>query len=476
MLPYTDSQIRTNMKLYGNDIFSDKIFYHIYPLGMGNCPKENNFTQSAGNFFEILETDLDRIRRLGCNAIYLGPIFESTRHGYDTLDYYHIDRRLGNNESFKKFCDTAHEMGFAIVLDAVFNHTGRDFFAFRDLIAKGQDSQYRDWYQGLNFSSRSNYGDSFDYDGWAGCKDLVKLNLRNRDVRNHILGAVSFWMDFFKIDGLRLDAADVMDKDFFEELGKFCRERKNDFWLMGEVVHGDYNEWCNPKRIDSVTNYQLYKAIFSSVDSRNFFELSYNLNRESGNDGGMYRYAPLYNFLDNHDINRVASEIQNPEKELYMIYGLLFSIPGIPSIYYGSEFALKGTRTQYGDQDLRPSIPPFTDFPEHLKQPFDVSFLSNAISVFSEIRKNSPSLQKGSYRELHVENQIFAFERIYEENEINERIVIICSTKSDPCSLNLDFIPEGTYTELISGTEHSLYGLKNFKLNPFDIVLLKAAR
>lgn len=457
------------MEFFTKNIFADKIFYHVYPLGLGNCPKNNDYHQEAGNFFEIFAGDLDRIRKLGCNAIYFGPIFESCRHGYDTLDYYYVDRRLGNNQKFKNFCQIAHEKGFSIVLDGVFNHTGREFFAFKDLQNNGRNSQYKDWYLNLNFDHQSNYGDCFDYDGWAGCKDLVKLNLLNNDVQNHIFGAVKFWIEEFKIDGLRLDAADVIDGLFLEKLGSFCRNLKNDFWLMGEVVHGDYNEWCNAKKIDSVTNYQLYSALYSSVDNSNFYELSFNLNREFGTKEGLYKYAPLYNFLDNHDVNRVASVIKNPEKQLYMIYALLFAVPGIPSIYYGSEYGLFGKRGQWDDYELRPSLPPFSETPDFLKPSQDFSFLSEAISCFAELRKNSAALKYGNYIEEFISNQQFVFSRNYKD----EQVLIICNSDEKKVFVKLNVPSDSEYEDMLSHEKYSGDFLKNFATGSCDVRFLK---
>lgn len=456
------------MQLFTKNIFADKIFYHVYPLGLGGCQQNNDFCQPAGNFFEIFSGELERIKTLGCNAIYFGPIFESSRHGYDTIDYYYIDRRIGNNQKFKDFCKFAHENGFAIVVDGVFNHTGRDFFAFKDIQKNGMNSIYKDWYSNLNFERNSNYGDNFDYDGWAGCKDLVKLNLSNQDVQNHIFGAVKFWMKEFGIDGIRLDAADVIDGKFLENLGTFCRSLREDFWLMGEVVHGDYNKWCNPKKIDSVTNYQLYSAIFSSVDKGNFYELSYNLNREFGKENGLYKYAPLYNFLDNHDVNRVASEIQNPQKHLYLIYGLLFAIPGIPSIYYGSEFAIKGKRGNFDDFKLRPSLPPFSSMPDFAKPDFDASFLQEAIRQFAEIRKNSNALKYGSYREEKISNRQFVFSRNYD----GEEILVVCNSDNKESIINLNLPQSEIYEDLKSHKIYSVSELKNFTIAPLDIRFL----
>ncbi len=277
-----------------NGLFIEKTFYHIYPLGMADCPKRNDFNCPAGTVFETLTQDLDRLVNMEISALYIGPIFESTAHGYDTLDYFYVDRRLGNNEKFKSFTNECHKRGISVVLDAVFNHTGRDFFAFKDLIHHGANSEYKDWYLNVNFNSRSCFGDCFDYDGWAGCKDLVKLNVDNPKVRDYLFSAVDMWMSEFQIDGLRLDAADVLSKSFMDSLSSFCKSKNPNFWLMGEVVHGDYNQWVRPGRLDSVTNYQIYKSLWSALNDKNMHELAYNLNREFGvnNQGMGYGYNP----------------------------------------------------------------------------------------------------------------------------------------------------------------------------------------
>lgn len=475
------------MSFYKNEIFADKFFYHIYPLGLSNAPRNNNFSQPAGNVFEVLESDLDRIKNLGVNALYIGPLFESTKHGYDTIDYYYVDRRLGNNEKFKNFCKIAHEKGFSIVLDAVFNHTGRDFFAFRDLIQNGKNSQYKDWFMNINFDRKSFFGDNFDYDGWAGCMDLVKLNLKNTDVQNHIFGAVNFWLEEFNIDGLRLDAADVMDKAFLDKLGSFCKSKKADFWLMGEVVHGDYNDWTRAGRIDSVTNYQIYNSLWASVNEHNFFDLSYNLNREFSSEKGLYRYAPLYTFLDNHDVNRLGSVLKNPQRQLYMIYGLMFAIPGIPSVYYGSEFGLKGVRNNEGDYQLRPSLPPFNPVPDFARPDFDSRFLPEAIRCFAQVRKASKALQIGDYKEVFVSNKQFVFARNYVSlNGEKESVLIFCNCDSVDAefALNDDLLRQNVYSlngntnelhcvDLLSGKEVNGNNIKYLKISPFDIKMYK---
>lgn len=429
---------------------SDTVFYHIYPLGMDGCPVKNDFSCPAGNTFEKFTTHLDKIKALGCNALYIGPLFESTGHGYDTVDYYHVDRRLGNNQKFKDFCNSAHNKGFKIILDAVLNHTGRDFFAFKDIQNYGRDSKYKNWYKNLNFDRKSCYGDDFDYDGWAGCMDLVKLNVDDPEVRNHLFGAVKFWHDEFGIDGLRLDAADVLSPSFLDALRIFCDSFDPDFWLMGEVVHGNYNNWAHSGRLDSVTNYEVYKGLWSSFNSLNFFEIAYSLNRQFGVNG-LYKSIPLYNFVDNHDVNRIASTLTDL-RWLFPLYGLLFTIPGIPSIYYGSEAGIQGKRNEYDDRNLRP----YWDFntqntPDFAKPAVNSEELKNAIHKFSKIRSSYDALKKGNYTELAVSNRQFAFMREF----YGQQVIVAVNSEFTPTPISLNKAPSGIWEDVLNGNTYT---------------------
>lgn len=449
-------------------LFSDKVFYHIYALGLGGCSKQNDFSSAAGTFFERLSCDLDRIKSLGCNAILIGPVFESTAHGYDTLDYFYIDRRLGNNERFAHFCRLCHQKGFSIVLDAVFNHTGRHFFAFKDIQQNGANSRYKDWYTNLTFGRQSNYGDPFDYDGWAGCKDLVKLNTNNPEVRAYLFSAVEMWIKTFDIDGLRLDAADVLSKSFLSALADFCKGLKADFWLMGEVVHGNYTEWTQGAKLDSVTNYQLYKALWSSLNEHNMHELSYNVNREFGTEG-LYTDSALYTFVDNHDVNRAGSVLKNPREHLCLLYALLFSLPGIPSVYYGSEYGIKGERGRWDDYDLRPTLSPFAEIDPRLRQDFDTGFLSRFIARVAKIRLEHTALQNGTWSLEYVSGGQCAFWR----KSTAQEILVLVNADFCKAEVHLEKIPQGTYTDLLGGSVYSPADFKKCVLEPCSVLLLE---
>lgn len=422
----------------------DSVFYHIYPLGLCGAPERNDFTSPPQGRLEQVHAWIPHLHDLGINAVYIGPLFESTSHGYDTADYYHIDRRLGDRATLTRLVAELHANGMRVILDAVFNHVGRDFWAFRDLLRNGANSPYVGWFHGLDFAGRNKHGDPFTYDTWEGHEELVKLNLRNHDARQHLLEAARHWIQDYDIDGLRLDAAEVMDLDFQKELARFTHTLRPDFWLMGEVVYSDYRRWANPETLDSVTNYQCYKGLLSGLNSKNYFEIAHTLDREFGANG-LYRGLPLYNFVDNHDVNRAASMLNDP-MHLYPLYALLFTMPGVPSIYYGSEVGIEGRRTPHSDAPLRPQLDP-----SGLRQKAAHSNLLATIRKLIQIRKDSPALRRGSYRQLHVSHEQFAFVR----ELAGETVIVLLNASGNSVSLELpiDLADGSPLVDLLNGRQ-----------------------
>ena len=378
------------------------IFYHIYPLGFCGAPFENVQQEQEENRIQKVIEWIPHFKALGINAIYLGPVFESRTHGYDTTDYRQIDKRLGSNKDFKVVCRKLHEADIKVVLDGVFNHVGRDFFAFKDLQKNGMASRYKDWFQNVNFGGSSPMGDSFYYEAWEGHYELVKLNLQSEEVRQYLLQAIGEWIDEFEIDGLRLDVAYCLDENFLRALRQFVDGKKEDFWLMGEIIHGDYSRLIKPDLLESTTNYECYKGIYSSHNERNYFEINYSLNRLFG-QGGLYQGFDLYNFVDNHDVERLAS-ILKEKKHIENVYTLLFTIPGIPSIYYGSEWGLEGKKDKGSDKGLRPEL----DLLEMLK--LDQKLVMH-IYELSTIKKKYKALTEGMYEQIIVKNEQLLFAR-----------------------------------------------------------------
>lgn len=415
------------------------IFYHIYPLGLCNAPSHANISNQPIERLNKLSAWVPYIKNLGCSALYLGPLFESSNHGYDTADYYNVDKRLGTNQTLKNLSLQLHQEGIKLVLDGVFNHVGRDFWAFRDLQVNGAASRFKDWFSGIDFNRKSPYGDNFMYDCWSGHYNLVKLNLQNEEVKSHIFGAISMWMDDFGIDGLRLDVAEVMDKGFLAELTDFCKKKNPDFWLMGEMIHGDYNQLANDRMLDSTTNYEAYKGLYSSHNEANYFEIAYTFNRQFG-EYGIYKSLFLYNFVDNHDVTRLASMLQN-EAHLFTTYALLFGMPGIPSIYYGSENAQKGLKKGSDDSILRPSL---EILPNHLQAP-----IFSFIQKLAAIRHSNTALKIGKYKQLYLTHQQFAFLRY---TDIESTIVAVNSTSTSvSIKIQINLPDETLMKDLLSG-------------------------
>lgn len=401
--------------------------YHIYPFGFCGCEqyRKDSSETPAPRIKKVIDW-IPHIKSLNMNAIYFGPIFESVEHGYDTIDYFKIDRRLGTNQDFKEVCKALHENGIRVILDGVFNHVGRDHFAFADLQKNGQSSQYKDWFSGVNFGGRSPEGDNFSYDGWNGYYNLVKLNLHNKNVEDHLLSAAKMWIDGFDIDGIRFDAADCLTDSFIKSICRYTRSIKRDFWLMGEIIHGDSRRWANPEMFDSVTNYPCYKGLYSSHNDRNYFEIAHSIEYQLGQYGQLY----LYNFLDNHDVSRLTSILKNPE-HANCCYTLMYMMFGVPSVYYGSEFGIAGTKGQGHDADkpVRPNIT------EHNVIAGNAELMSH-ISKLGAIRMKYPVVQTGSYSKVALSNQTFLFKREKDGKQIFAALNISDSTHTFNIQVN----------------------------------------
>ena len=431
---------------------NESVFYQIYPLGFCGAPFEND-----GNLQPRILKVLDwteHMKKLGINAIYFSPIFESDTHGYNTRDYQLLDKRLGTNEDFKKVCDTLHKEGIKVVLDGVFNHAGRGFFAFQDVLKNREASRYVNWFARIDFNGNSGYNDGLWYEGWEGNYDLVKLNLRNEEVIQYLLDSVKMWIDEFGIDGIRLDVAYCLDHDFVRRLRSFCDSYKEEFFLVGELLHGDYTQMVNDSMLHSCTNYECYKGLHSSFNSMNMFEINHSLLRQFGPENWtIYRGKHLLSFVDNHDVSRVAS-ILNKEEHLPLIYGMLFGMPGIPCVYYGSEWGAKGDKSQ-GDPSLRLSY----EKPEWNE-------LTELISKLAVIKKESKALNYGDFRSVLLTNEQCIFERKTDE----ERILVAINASGNPFSAHFD-AGCGTAVEMISGETHDFGG--GSELPPYSVAFWK---
>ena len=381
--------------------YDEAIFYHIYPLGMTGAPRENGYGEPVHRLNELLPW-IEHIKGLGCNGIYIGPLFESVGHGYETTDYRKLDSRLGTNEDLKNFVAKCHELGIRVILDGVFNHTGRDFFAFKDLQVNRENSPYKDWYCNVNFWGNNSYNDGFSYENWGGFDLLVKLNQWNPAVRDYICDVIRFWVREFDIDGIRLDAADVLDFEYMKAIRCVANEVKPDFWLMGEVIHGNYSRWANDETLHSVTNYMLHKALFSGHNDHNYFEIAHTIKYVSGMVGNNLK---LYSFVDNHDVERIYTKLRKKE-HFYPVHVMLYTLPGVPSVYYGSEFGIEGKKEKGNDYLLRPQLN-YEDY----KDAIEINPYANFIAKLGKIRQEIPALCYGDYQELLLQTTYFAYAR-----------------------------------------------------------------
>ncbi len=432
----------------------ESVFYQIYPLGFCGAPFENDGV-CEHRILKVIDW-IPHMTKLGINAIYFSPVFESDTHGYNTRDFSKIDVRLGTNEDFAKVCKALHENGIKVVLDGVFNHVGRGFWAFRDVLEKREASPYVSWFQRIDFGGNSNYNDGLWYEGWEGNYDLVKLNLWNNDVVEHIFSCIKGWVDEFDIDGLRLDVAYCLSDDFCRRLRGFTDGLKEDFFLVGEMLHGDYNRLMNAG-LHATTNYECYKGLFSSLNSYNLFEIVHSLLRQFGPENWtLYKGKHLLSFADNHDVTRVAS-ILNNKCHIPVIYGLVFGMPGIPCVYYGSEWGTEA-RKEEGDPALRACF----DQPEWNE-------LTDFISKLAKAKTGSEALNYGDFRSIVLTNRQCIFQRCSE----HERVLVAINADENPYTAHFD-AGCGMAVDLIDGSNHDFGG--GSVLEPYSVHFWKCER
>ena len=432
----------------------ESVFYQIYPLGFCGAPFENDGNLEH-RILKVLDWS-DHIKNLGANAVYFSPVFESDTHGYNTRDYKTIDCRLGTNEDFKKVVNDLHSKGIKVVLDGVFNHVGRGFWAFQDVLKNRENSPYKNWFY-LNFGGNSNYNDGLWYEGWEGNYDLVKLNLGCEEAVCHVLDAVKYWVEEFDIDGLRLDVAYCLSHEFLKRLRSFTDGLKPEFLLLGELLHGDYAQYVNNQELHSCTNYQCYKGVHSSFNSMNMFEIVHSLLRFFGPENWTtMKGTHLLNFVDNHDVTRIASILQNPA-HLPLVYAMIFGMPGIPCVYYGSEWGEKAEKSQ-GDPALRKCF----DAPI-------ANDLTEYIAKLAKAHKESNALCYGDFKSVVLQNKHCIFERRTD----SERVLVAINADSEPATCHFD-AGCGTAVDLITGNTHDFGG--GSELPPYSVQFWKMER
>lgn len=422
--------------------YDEAVFYHIYPLGMTGSPKQNSYGEPEHRLNKLIPW-ISHIKGIGCNAIYIGPLFESVGHGYETTDYMKLDSRLGTNEDLANFVKECHEQGVRVIFDGVFNHTGRDFFAFKDIRNNRENSQYKDWYCNVNFWGNNSFNDGFSYENWGGHDLLAKLNQHNPAVREYICNVIRFWVNEFDVDGIRLDAADVMDFEYMKVLRSVANEVKQDFWLMGEVIHGNYSRWANEGTLHSVTNYMLHKALYSAHNDHNYFEVAHTIKYVGDMVGNNLK---LYSFVDNHDVERIYTKLRN--KSHYVpTHVLLYTLPGIPSLYYGSEFGIEGRKERNSDDSLRPELK-YEDYADSI----DNNPCTKVVSVLGKLRHNIPALCYGEYKELALQTTNYAFARILD----GKYVITTVNNADNDAYMDLQAGNSSEYVGALTGTRVSV--------------------
>lgn len=414
----------------------NRIIYQIYPLGFCGAPKTNDGIP-AHRIRKVIDW-IKHFKTLNVTSVMFNPVFESDAHGYDTRDFDRIDTRLGTEEDFKVVCNALQKEGLEVILDGVFNHVGRGCPLFQDVIHNRENSPYKDWFH-INFYD-SNGPDGFWYEGWEGHNELVKLNLDNPEVRNYLIEKALSWIEKYHINGLRLDVAYMLNRQFLYELTGRIRSLYPDFLFIGEMINGDYNVLMNDNLLDSVTNYECRKGIYSSFNCHNLCEIGYSLNRQFADEQWtLYKGKHLLSFVDNHDVNRIASEL-NEKEMLPLVYSLLCAMPGIPCIYYGSEWGAEGKKTNCSDDDLRPCF----DSP-------DTNMLTIFISHLNKIRLGHPVFTYGNYRQIQSQNEYLVFER----NTDTEKLIYALNLKNEPVTVWSDFGNE-EMEDVLTNTVYSL--------------------
>ena len=320
------------------------IWWHVFPLGFVGADRH----PEAPHGLRRLEGWLDHLLSLGANGLLLGPVFASSSHGYDTIDYFHIDSRLGDDGDLDRLVRSCHDRGIRVLLDGVCNHAGRGFPPGAQALAEGPGSPAAEWVHRLY-----DHGGMVTADYFEGHDTLVTLNHASPRVRELVRDVMLHWLRR-GIDGWRLDAAYAVPASFWAAVLPPVRQEFGEAWFVGEMIHGDYAGYVAESGIDSVTQYELWKAIWSALDTVNLHELDWTLRRHRD----LLEHLVPMTFLSNHDVTRVASQIRDRRHWTHAV-ALLGFLPGVPSIYYGDEFGLEAVKEQRpgGDDAVRPELP-----------------------------------------------------------------------------------------------------------------------
>ena len=382
------------------------IWWHVYPLGFTGAEADIGDRDPRGGPARVahrlphLLGWLDYAVDLGANGLALGPVFASGSHGYDTTDHYRIDPRLGDEADFSALADAAHARGLRVLLDGVFNHVGTGFPAFRRALEQGPGAPEAAWFR-LDWPAGWQPGTEPGYATFEGHPGLVALNHDEPAVASYVASVMSHWLRA-GADGWRLDAAYAVPASFWARVLPRVRAAHPEAYFVGEVIHGDYAAIVNAAGLDSVTQYELWKAIWSAVNDRNFFELAWALGRH---DEFLSRFAPL-TFTGNHDVTRLASRLSDARHLAHALV-ILFTVGGTPSVYYGDEQGFRGVKQDRagGDDAVRPAFPAA---PAGL--PPDGWPVYRLHQELIGLRRRHPWLHRARTEQLHLANEVFIYQ------------------------------------------------------------------
>lgn len=383
--------------------FRDVILWHAYPLGFVGAEREALPGDATHHRLPQLEQWLDHILEIGANGLQLGPVFDSETHGYDTRDHFRIDPRLGDEDDLRHLIAVAHERGIKVVLDGVFNHVGRSFPRFGT--AELGDPDAAAWFR------RSGHGWS-DFEGHAA---LVALNHDHPAVLEYVIEVMRYWLDR-GIDGWRLDAAYAVPPGFWQQVAAAVHQSHPHAWLLGEVIHGDYSAFVAESGLDSVTQYELWKAAWSALNDRNLWELAWTLGRQKEL---LTTFLPTV-FLGNHDTTRIASRLSDP-RHLAHALTVLVTVGGIPAVYAGDDWDFRGIKEDRagGDDAVRP---PFPADPSGLSPFGEPAFRLHQALI--SVRRRKPWLVDAVYEQERLENEILVYRMTSRDGDDTIRVVL----------------------------------------------------
>jgi cyclomaltodextrinase / maltogenic alpha-amylase / neopullulanase len=396
------------------------IWWHVYPLGAGGAfPADPPPGPDEHRLLRLLPW-LDHVVRLGASGILLGPVFASVTHGYDTVDHLRLDPRLGDEADFDELVAQAHVRGLRIALDGVFNHVARAHPLVQRALADGPGSESASWFRWREGA------DGPELDDFEGHGALVALDHGAPQVADLVASVMNHWSDR-GADAWRLDAAYAVPPELWADVLPRVRARHPDVWTSAEVIHGDYAGFAAASSVDSVTQYELWKAIWSSLEDANLYELDHALGRHSQM---LASFVPT-TFVGNHDVTRIASRVTDERHRAHAVV-LLCTLGGTPVVYAGDEFAFRGVKEDRagGDDAVRP---PFPDGgPDGLLLPDERTHRLHQDLI--GLRRRHPWLHRATSTTLHLSNT----QIVVEQRAGSEALVVALNLDDAPLRLPVE--------------------------------------